>query len=112
MSERETVRCGTCHLNQFMPRNRHCRRCHSFFELPAPVPDITDVVRSNIIAERTKRGWMKQELAQKMSVCKSYISKVEKGKVNPSLLSVERFAHAFGIPAYVLLIPTNKENTQ
>ena len=51
MSERETVRCGTCHLNQFMRRNRHC-------------------------------------------------------------LSVERFAHAFGIPAYVLLIPTNKENTQ
>jgi transcriptional regulator with XRE-family HTH domain len=44
------------------------------------------------------------ELAERLSVSKSFLSEVESGKKAPTLDLLQRYADAFGIPASTLLL--------
>jgi len=71
--------------------------------------DLAAIFRANILAERRKRGWFQSQLAKKMKTTRSWISKTENGHCAPELRSIQNFADAFEIPAYLLLVPRVKE---
>ena len=46
---------------------------------------------------REKRGWSQEELAHRADVDVSYLSEIERGKVEPCLNKMKDLAEAFGI---------------
>ena len=66
----------------------------------------------NILAARNARGWSQRKLASKMKASQQLVSSLETRSADPQLNTVQRFAEAFGVPAYTLLIPDLKEKTQ
>ncbi len=53
---------------------------------------------------REEKGWTQEELAEKASVERSYLTKLETGdKVNPSLAVLKRLAKALRVPVTELL---------
>ncbi len=53
---------------------------------------------------REKKGWTQEELAEKASVERSYLTKLETGdKVNPSLAVLKRLAKALRVGVEKLL---------
>jgi transcriptional regulator with XRE-family HTH domain len=88
----------------------HCRRCRKPLEveepqmlalLPAlhpshphaPAPPSIDVAKA-VRDLRHERGLSQRELALRMEVPRTYISKIENGKAQPTLASLERLAKA------------------
>ncbi len=57
-----------------------------------------ETVGKNIEVARTVRGWSQARLAEEIGVEQTYVSKVEKGKVNVSIDSLNRFATALRKP--------------
>lgn len=57
-----------------------------------------ETVGKNIEIARTVRGWSQARLAEEIGVEQTYVSKVEKGKVNVSIDSLNRFALALHKP--------------
>ena len=47
---------------------------------------------------RGLKGWSQEDLALASNVNKNYISDLERGRRNPTLVVMERIAFAFGIP--------------
>ena len=109
---REVLRCEHCSLVQFRTMDSHCRRCRKPLEqeepepqllelalapLPhhahAPAPPSIDVARA-VRDLRHERGLSQRELALRMEVPRTYISKIENGKAMPTLSSLERLARA------------------
>src|ERR1700743_1459170 len=92
---REVLRCERCTLVQFRTANSLCRRCHKpldIEEAPAPAPRL---VPSNPSVEpppeglqvdravrdlRRMRHLSQRQLAGRMQVPRTYISKIENGK--------------------------------
>ena len=60
-------------------------------------------VNNKIKELRKKKGWSQTELAQKMNMKNSNLSRYESGKITPSLPVLERFANVFGVSADYLL---------
>ncbi len=53
---------------------------------------------------REEKGWTQEELAEKASVERSYLAKLETGvKQNPSLLVLKRLAKSLRVPVAELL---------
>ncbi len=53
---------------------------------------------------REEKGWTQEELAEKASVERSYLAKLETGvKVNPSLAVLKRLAKSLRVPVTDLL---------
>jgi len=109
---REVVRCEYCRLMQYRTSNSLCRRCHKplDFEEPAPLapqlvtshpaPDCTDAgsqVAGQVRELRRARHLSQRQLAGRMQVPCTYISKIENGKAIPTLGSLERLAVALGV---------------
>lgn len=46
---------------------------------------------------REAKGWSQEELADKASLHRTYVSGVERGIRNPTLTVLERFAKAFSV---------------
>jgi DNA-binding XRE family transcriptional regulator len=121
---REVLKCPHCEMTQFVPESRNCRRCHRPLDKPVPpvlaepepepdpLPvarwkgDLAEIVTENLIYRRKTRKWSHAKLAKKMGVFPSYIYKIERGDHKPNLPTLQRYADAFGVPAYVLLIPS------
>lgn len=117
VDEREVIRCPACGLNQFMTTSRDCRKCKT------PVDEILDVNRTgeldhksygrdigevfmdNILSARSSRGWSQRKLASRMGVSQQLVSSLETSSADPQLQTIQRFAEAFGVPAYTLLVP-------
>ena len=55
-------------------------------------------IGKNIELARTVLGWSQTRLAEEVGVEQTYVSKVEKGKVNVSVDSLNRFASALRKP--------------
>ena len=126
LNPREVLKCPHCEMTQCVPESRNCRRCHGPLDKPVPpvlaqteldpepLPvarwkgDLAEMVTENLILRRKTRKWSPQTLAKKMGVFPSYIYKIEKGEHHPNLPTLQRYADAFGVPAYVLLIPSPK----
>jgi transcriptional regulator with XRE-family HTH domain len=115
---REVVRCDRCQLVQFRTNNGLCRKCHACLDPdepeilisePAPsAPPISEhgnglQVASAIRALRQRSGLSQRQLAIRMSVPRTYVSKIENDKATPTLSSLERLAHALQVSVPDLL---------
>lgn len=113
---REVLRCEHCSLVQFRTSNSLCRRCHKPLEIEEPEPmqpqlvpapqeadaDSIDVARA-VRDIRTSRNLSQRQLAARMNVPRTYISKIENGKAMPTLSSLERLASALEVDICMLL---------
>lgn len=117
VDSREVVRCDHCQLVQFRTHNNLCRRCHtSLDEEPEPVvaPPAPEVpppsnghgqlqVALAIRTLRQRTGLSQRQLALRMAVPRTYVSKIENEKATPTLSSLERLARALGVSVPDLL---------
>jgi len=117
VDSREVLRCDHCALVQFRTQNNLCRRCHLSLEDEEPEPEVVAVVpdaisdgpRSQLqIASairnlRTAAGLSQRQLALRMSVPRTYVSKIENDKATPTLSSLARLAKALEVPVPELL---------
>jgi transcriptional regulator with XRE-family HTH domain len=109
---REVLRCEHCNLVQFRTSNSMCRRCHKALDIeepPTPIeaiataeaaPSNTDAglrVANQVKEIRKARHLSQRQLASRMQVPRTYISKIENGKAIPTLGSLERLANALEV---------------
>jgi transcriptional regulator with XRE-family HTH domain len=113
---REVLRCEHCSLVQFRTSNSLCRRCHKPLEIEEPEPLQPQLVPDSQEAEaegidvaravrdiRNSRSLSQRQLAGRMNVPRTYISKIENGKAMPTLSSLERLATALEVDICMLL---------
>ncbi|HEY6767395.1 MAG TPA: helix-turn-helix transcriptional regulator [Candidatus Sulfotelmatobacter sp.] len=119
VDSREVVRCDHCLLVQFRTVNNNCRRCHSCLDeeepepvqvMPTPVllpmPGTTSGhlnLATSIRSLRLRNGLSQRQLAGRMSVPRTYVSKIENEKATPTLSSLERLARALEVTVSDLL---------
>ena len=109
---REVVHCRFCKLVQFRPNNSCCVRCRRPLDVEEPVrlgpipvesqpmdPATEAGLRvAGLVKEiRRARHLSQRQLAGRMQVPRTYISKIENGKAIPTLSSLERLANALGV---------------
>jgi transcriptional regulator with XRE-family HTH domain len=116
--QREVLRCEACKLVQFRTASDTCRRCKkSLLPEPAKVqpaialvmdtppethesgPQVATAVRDL----RHVRNLSQRQLAARMGVPRTYISKIENGKAMPTLSSLDRLARALQVDISALL---------
>lgn len=115
LEAREVLRCERCQLVQFRTSAGNCRRCHKPLETDEPsLPAMQlqsaqtattqelDVARA-VRTLRHGRGLSQRQLAARMQVPRTYISKIENSKAMPTLSSLERLATALEAPIAELL---------
>lgn len=65
--------------------------------------DIRRRVGLNMKKHREDRGWSQEELAFECGLHRTYISGVERGVRNPTVVVLQKIAKALKVPAAVLL---------
>lgn len=118
VDSREVVRCDHCHLVQFRTTNNLCRKCRTSLDEDEPEPILeiqvpVDVppdrnhpnlqVAASIRMLRQKSGLSQRQLALRMQVPRTYVSKIENEKAMPTLSSLERLARALEVSMADLL---------
>ena len=117
VDSREVVRCDHCHLVQFRTNNHLCRKCRTSLDEdePPPIlaapPEATPAetkqshlqVAAAIRRLRQKSGLSQRQLALRMSVPRTYVSKIENEKAVPTLSSLYRLATALEVSVADLL---------
>jgi transcriptional regulator with XRE-family HTH domain len=117
VDSREVVRCDHCHLVQFRTNNHLCRKCRASLDEdePPPIlavpPEATPAetkqshlqVAAAIRRLRQKSGLSQRQLALRMSVPRTYVSKIENEKAVPTLSSLYRLATALEVSVADLL---------
>ncbi len=117
-TEREVLTCKGCKLVQFRTASDSCRRCKksllpetakvqpalSLVSEPAAEshdggPQVATAVRDL----RHVRNLSQRQLAARMGVPRTYISKIENGKAMPTLSSLDRLARALQVDISALL---------
>ena len=106
---REVVRCEYCSLVQYRTSNSLCRKCHRPLDIEEPAPLAPQLVTSPPVPASAEAGLQvagqvreirrarhlsQRQLAGRMQVPRTYISKIENGKAIPTLGSLERLANA------------------
>jgi len=109
---REIVRCHNCSLVQYRTRNSLCRKCRLALDIEEPAPLAPQLVTTpsaepaaeaglQVAAQvreiRRSRHLSQRQLASRMQVPRTYISKIENGKAIPTLGSLERLATALEV---------------
>lgn len=113
---REVLSCPHCRLVQFRTRNSLCRRCRKPFDPPEPelietpasrptgpvaapddAPAVIAALGARVCELRKARSMTQRELARRMRVPRTYISKIERSKAVPTLTSLERIAEALSV---------------
>ena len=115
---REVVRCEHCTLVQYRTSNSLCRRCHRPLDIeepfvlgpqPVPAPAVHSAAEAglHVAAQvrdiRKARHLSQRQLASRMQVPRTYISKIENGKAIPTLGSLERLAEALEVDVSALV---------
>src|SRR5712664_3858557 len=119
VDSREVVRCDRCLLVQFRTTNSLCRRCHLSLDeeevalvAPDPPPAMMPTngngrghlnLAASIRSLRLRGGLSQRQLAGRMSVPRTYVSKIENEKATPTLSSLERLARALEVTVPDLL---------
>lgn len=119
VDSREVVRCDHCLLVQFRTSNNNCRRCHASLDEepePEPMPVAMPVMMpvpgngrghlnlaTSIRSLRLRNGLSQRQLAGRMAVPRTYVSKIENEKATPTLSSLERLARALEVTVPELL---------
>jgi transcriptional regulator with XRE-family HTH domain len=116
--DREVLRCESCKLVQFRTSSEICRRCKKSLlpEQPKLQPAIALVpeplaksesgeiqVATAVRDLRHVRNLSQRQLAGRMGVPRTYISKIENGKAMPTLSSLDRLARALQVDISALL---------
>lgn len=126
LDSREVVRCEYCALVQFRTTTSLCRRCHKPIEMeeppvlgPVPVPDRQPncaeaglQVAAQVRDIRKSRHLSQRQLASRMQVPRTYISKIENGKAIPTLGSLERLADALEVDVSQLVRDTRSRREE
>src|ERR1700689_2292884 len=110
---REVVRCDFCSLVQYRTSNSLCRKCRRPLDVEEPAPPAPQLVPSpsappasaeaglqvagQVREIRKARHLSQRQLAGRMQVPRTYISKIENGKAIPTLGSLERLAAALDV---------------
>ncbi len=109
---REVVRCDYCSLVQYRTSNSLCRKCHRPLDVEEPAHQVPQLVAAQPAAAsaeaglqvagqvreiRRSRHLSQRQLASRMQVPRTYISKIENGKAIPTLGSLERLASALEV---------------
>lgn len=111
------IRCKKCQLNQYMTRDGDCRRCHHalLFEEPpavverAPQAQKTACTRPSVDMAtaiwmlRSARGLSQRQMAKKMGIARTYISKLESNRCQPSPSQIARIAGTLEVSEYCLV---------
>jgi len=112
VDSREVVRCDHCHLVQFRTNNNNCRKCRTSLDNePEPIvvaPEVIPTTDSNsslpqiqialaIRSLRRRSGLSQRQLAGRMQVPRTYVSKIENEKATPTLSSLARLARALEV---------------
>ncbi len=119
VEQREVLRCDHCSLVQFRTPSSMCRKCRKPLDVQEPepvvaaslalVPPATTNESSGLqVAQavrdlRRVRNLSQRQLAGRMNVPRTYISKIENGKAMPTLSSLERLARALQVDISALL---------
>jgi transcriptional regulator with XRE-family HTH domain len=118
VENREVVRCDQCHLVQFRTANNLCRKCRTSLDedepepilvQPMPVLEPASTSRSEVqVAQairnlRLQHGLSQRQLALRMGVPRTYVSKIENEKATPTLSSLARLADALTVSVPDLL---------
>lgn len=125
-AQREVVRCEHCKLVQFRTPTPVCRRCKKSVVVEKPVPVAAPLqfvpapreaaegiqVAAAVRDLRHVRNLSQRQLATRMNVPRTYISKIENGKAMPTLSSLDRLARALDVDISALLrdAPTRHSN--
>jgi len=123
VDSREVVRCDHCHLVQFRTNNNLCRKCRTSLDedepepILQPAPPVVEPASGNhshlqiaaaIRMLRQKSGLSQRQLALRMQVPRTYVSKIENEKAVPTLSSLQRLATALEVGVADLLKGTNR----
>lgn len=65
--------------------------------------DIRQKLARNLRMQRQSAGWSQEELADEAELHRTYVSDLERGTRNPSILVIERLTAALGVSAGDLL---------
>lgn len=117
VDSREVVRCDHCLLVQFRTISNLCRRCKTPLDhepalmtlQPGTANESTDSntshlpVALSIRSLRLRAGLSQRQLALRMRVPRTYVSKIENEKACPTLSSLERVAKALHVTVFYLL---------
>src|SRR5204863_9924842 len=116
VDSREVLRCDHCHLVQFRTNNNCCRKCRLSLEAePEPEPILAEPppmpmgsggsvqIAMAIRSLRLRSGLSQRQLALRMAVPRTYVSKIENDKATPTLSSLERLAKALEVTVPELL---------
>ncbi len=119
VDSREVVRCDDCHLVQFRTNNNLCRRCRTSLDEDEPEPILTTEMAALAEPEeaseseiqvakairnlRHRSGLSQRQLAMRMGVPRTYVSKIENQKAIPTLSSLARLAQALEVSVPDLL---------
>jgi transcriptional regulator with XRE-family HTH domain len=123
VDSREVVRCDICSLVQFRTNSGTCRKCHNSLDPepailapePEPEPEANAShhgmnVAATIRSLRQKSGLSQRQLAERMKVPRTYVSKIENEKATPTLSSLERLATALQVSVADLVGSTQAAN--
>jgi transcriptional regulator with XRE-family HTH domain len=118
VDSREVVRCDHCHLVQFRTTNNLCRKCRTSLDEDDPEPILVAApaepettsgpssqlhIAAAIRMLRQKSGLSQRQLALRMCVPRTYVSKIENEKAVPTLSSLQRLATALEVGVADLL---------
>lgn len=126
MSDRPTIRCAACRLNQFMTASGDCRRCR--LPLVKPVSGACDfepnlvhtsteehsnyegmlqpvgyLIGSRLRAVRESMRFSQIEAALLSEVSQPWISRMEQGRTDPQIGTLEKYTEALRVPLCILL---------
>lgn len=123
VDSREVVRCDHCHLVQFRTANNLCRKCKTSLDEDEPEPILAAAppapepvhhshahlqIATSIRMFRQKAGLSQRQLALRMQVPRTYVSKIENEKAMPTLSSLQRLASALEVSVPDLLKGCNR----
>ena len=125
VDQREVLRCDACELVQFRTASLVCRRCKQSLEVEMPkvksaplalVPPPTEHESGPQVANAVRdlrhvRNLSQRQLAARMNVPRTYISKIENGKAMPTLSSLDRLARALQVDISALLRDANARHS-
>ncbi len=124
VDSRDVVRCDRCQLVQFRTHNNLCRRCKTSLDEEEPAPILVQPepqpqppmmnrhgvqVALAIRNLRLRTGLSQRQLAMRMNVPRTYVSKIENEKATPTLSSLERLARALNVTVPDLITGGNRE---
>ena len=119
------MRCDRCQLVQFRTHNNLCRKCKTSLDEDEPEPVLAQPepqpqppvmnrhgfqVALAIRNLRLRGGLSQRQLALRMSVPRTYVSKIENEKATPTLSSLERLAKALDVTVPDLITGGGRED--